>query len=115
MTGVTPAGAAKAGDPGEATLDPNPAGEDASLAGGMPRTGKTLSLAEMEPTPAPFVRDPLNPTDAELRAAIDRGVERGDILLWDDIKDEFAARYGLDPDDLANQDDLGDEDAEVLE
>ncbi len=70
---------------------------------------------EMEPTPSPFVQDPLNPTDAELRAAIDRGIERGDILLWDDIKDEFAARYGLNPDDLIDQDALGDEDAEVLE
>lgn len=70
-----------------------------SLTVGMPRVGKTLSPAQMEPTPC--VQDPLNPTDEELQAAIQRGIERGDILTWDD----FVARHDTSLVD-ADQDDV---------
>lgn len=40
---------------------------------------------------SPYVRDPLNPTDAELSAAITRGIELGQLLTVED----FLAEVGL--------------------
>ncbi|HEY1700992.1 MAG TPA: hypothetical protein VGG75_14875 [Trebonia sp.] len=42
---------------------------------------------------SPYVKDPLNPTDAELSAAIERGIESGQLLTFDHLK-EFAEGRG---------------------
>jgi hypothetical protein len=41
---------------------------------------------------SPYVRDPLNPTDAELAAAITRGIETGQLLT---VEEFFAAAAEL--------------------